>query len=333
MIRILCIVSLLFGLKAAAATELQWQSRAAMPVAVQEIYPAVHQGKIYVAGGLSDAISQQQLQMSAAVQIYDPQADSWSLGPALPAPRHHAYLLSAGDKLFVFGGFVAANGGRWSASADILLLDEASGSWKKVASLPKPLTETVITVINNNIHLVSGRSPQGTDNAQWRDQIDVNWHWVFDPLTYNLSESTPLPQALNSAAGVSWHNSLYVVGGRQVGGGNLNNLYRFDGETTQWQTLAELPQAQGGLAAAVLDNQLLVFGGEYFTDGGGVYAQVWRYHAASNSWQQRGEMPLPRHGLGAVTLNNTVYIIGGATEVGLKATSNQLDAVSLRQGD
>ena len=333
MIRILCIVSLLLGFDVGAAKALQWQSRAAMPVAVQEIYPAVHQGKIYVAGGLSDAISQQQLQMSAAVQVYDPHTDSWSLGPALPEPRHHAYLLSTGDKLFVFGGFVATNGGRWRASADVLLLDESSSSWQKVASLPKPLTETVIAVIGSNIHLVSGRSPQGADNAQWRDQVDVNWHWVFDPLTYNVSEATALPQAFNSAAGVSWHNSLYVVGGRQVGGGNLNSLYRFDIKAGQWQSLAPLPQAQGGLAVAVLHDQLLVFGGEYFTDGGGVYRQVWRYHADSNSWQQWGDMPLPRHGLGAVTLNNSLYIIGGATEVGLKATSNQLDAVSLQQGD
>ena len=321
--------SLLFLLPASAAQQLMWQTRAPMPVAVQEIYPAAHQGKIYVAGGLSDAISETQLQMSDAVQIYDPQYDRWSLGPALPEPRHHAYLLSTGDKLFVLGGFVAANGGRWSASADILLLDETNANWQKVASLPKPLTETVAVVIENRIHLVSGRSPHGQDNAQWRDQADVNWHWQFDPASYSFSEAQPLPQLLNSATGISWQNQLYVVGGRQVGAANLAAFYRYDLQSDNWQRLPDLPQAQGGLATAALDEQMLVFGGEFFTDGGGVYPQVWHYSFQTNRWQQMGEMPLPRHGLGAVVLNNVIYVLGGATAVGLKATSNQLEAVSL----
>ncbi|HEX5792143.1 MAG TPA: kelch repeat-containing protein [Rheinheimera sp.] len=316
----------------AAAAGLHWQTLAPMPLAVQEIYPAVHNGKIYVAGGLSDALTAEQQQMTALVQVYDPASNSWSLGPALPQPRHHAYLVSVAGNLYVFGGFVAANGGRWSASSDILQLDESGAVWRKVAQLPKPLTETVAVVLDNKVHFASGRSPVGADNGQWRDQADVSWHWVFEPQSQQVTAAPPLAQAFNSATAVVLAQQLYVMGGRQVGADNLALLQRFDPASGLWRHLAAMPQASGGLAAAVLDNSILVFGGEYFNNNGGVYAEVWQYQPANDSWQQQGTMPLSRHGLGAVSLNNKVYVIGGATQVGLKATSAVVEVLSAAQG-
>ncbi len=325
--RFICVAFLLFAQCCFAG--ISWQRLADMPLAVQEIYPAVHKGKIYVAGGLSDALEMSTQQMTAQVQVYDPASNTWSFAPALPEPRHHAYLVSVQQQLFLFGGFVNANGGRWSASADILRLDEAAGQWQRVGQLPKPLTETTAVVLNDKVHFVSGRSPLTADNAQWRDQADVNWHWVFDPISLSTQQAAPLNSAFNSASAVVLAEQLYVVGGRQVGGGNLAQLYRFKEAEQQWQLLAPLPQASGGLAAASLGNSLLVFGGEFFTGDGGVYAEVWQYHPDSNRWQQQGVMPVPRHGLGAVTLNDAVYVLGGAAVVGLKATSAVLERVTL----
>jgi N-acetylneuraminic acid mutarotase len=80
----------------------------------------------------------------------------------------------------------------------------------------------------------------------------------------------------------------------------------------------------------VLNQQLWVFGGEFFQQGGGVFSKVWSYSPLNNSWQQQGEMPLPRHGLGAVTLDDAIYIIGGATAAGLKQTSAVLERVVIQ---
>ncbi|WP_445428817.1 Kelch repeat-containing protein [Alishewanella sp. HL-SH05] len=323
--RIIILFFLLYSCNSVATT--QWQRLADMPLAVQEIYPAAHNGKIYVAGGLSDSLDMSVQQMTALVQVYDPANDSWSLAAELPAPRHHAYLVSVQQQLFLFGGFVEANDGRWSASADILRLDEAAKRWQNVGQLPKPLTETTAVVIANKVHFASGRSPIALENAQWRDQADVNWHWIFDPVTLSVQEAPALSQAFNSAAAVNLAEQFYIVGGRQVGGSNLALLQRFDPLSGKWQTLAPLPQAQGGLAAAVIDQQIWVFGGEYFTDGGGVYSEAWAYQPESNTWQALPAMPIPRHGLGAVTLDNAIYVIGGATTVGLKDTSAVLERV------
>jgi N-acetylneuraminic acid mutarotase len=319
----------LFSVQLMAAS-LDWQRQADLLMPVQEIYPAVFQGEIYVAGGLSSELPRPQGQMTAKVQIYNPKTDQWRYGPALPQGRHHGQLVAVDQQLFLFGGFVQTQAGNWSASADVLQLNLEQQRWLKVATLPLPLSETVSWVQGNEVHLVSGRSPATKSNAQWQDQTDVAIHLVFDVKSLSTTDAAALPEAKNSAAAVVLNNTGYVFGGREVKGGNKATVHSFSPEGLKWKLQQPMPEAQAGLAAAVLHQQILVFGGEFFQQGGGVFHKVWSYSTTTNSWHQLGEMPIPRHGLGAVALNNAIYVIGGATAAGLKQTSAVLEKVSIR---
>lgn len=322
---VLCCIS--FQLTAGS---LNWQRRADLLIPVQEIYPAVFQGEIYVAGGLSSELPKQQGQMTAQVQIYNPKTNTWRYGPALPEGRHHGQLVAVKDQLFLFGGFIQAHGGDWSASADVLQFNAEQQRWLKVASLPAPLSETVSWVLDHKVHLVSGRSPATKANAQWQDQQDVATHWIFDPKSLKTEVGPALPEAKNSAAGVVFDGMGYLVGGRQVKGGNKAGIHSFNPKNQQWTAQKNMPEAQAGLAAAVLNLQLWILGGEFFEQGGGVFHKVWAYSLADNNWQLQGEMPVPRHGLGAVALDNAIYVIGGATAAGLKQTSAVLEIVVIK---
>lgn len=310
---------------------LDWQRKADLLVPVQEIYPAVFQGEIYVAGGLSSDLPQQQGQMTNKVQIYNPHTDQWRFGPALPEGRHHGQLVAVDGQLYLFGGFIQANGGSWSASADVLRLDIQNQLWAKVATLPAPLSETISWVFADKVHLVSGRGPATAANAQWQDQADVAIHWVFDVKSLTTTQAAALPEAKNSAAGLQVQGTGYLFGGRQVKGGNSDLVHSFAATSQQWVSKKNMPQAQAGLAVAELNQQIFLFGGEFFQQGGGVFHKVWSYSAVTDSWQHLGEMPIPRHGLGAVALDNAIYVIGGATAAGLKQTSAVLEKVSLNQ--
>lgn len=302
-----------------------WEKRADAPYRVQEIYPAFHKGQLYLAGGFSPDVEATTQQISDRLYIYDPVNDIWKQGPSLPEPRHHPYLVSSGEKLFSFGGFVAGNGGRWSASTDVLMLDEDNDRWVKVADLLHPQSETVAGLIDGRIYLASGRKPGGERNADWNDQVDIDQVQVFDPETYAVSAGPAAPSARNSAAGAVIDGKLYVVGGRVVGEGNVTANEVFDPATQSWETLTPMPNAQGGIAAAALDGKLYVFGGEFFGPGGsGVYEESWVYDPATDAWQSVTPMPVPRHGLGAVTIGDQVYVVAGASEAGGSGTTNRL---------
>ena len=301
----------------------RWREAAALPLRVQEIYPCLHDGDLWVAGGLSPDVPSAQENISDRVVRYETGENSWRTAAALPEPRHHGFLVSAGGELLLFGGFVAANGGRWSASREVLRLD--GKRWSAIGELPKAQSETVAAVAGGRIHFAGGRAPGGPLNADWGHQRDVATHQVFDPETTETTTAAPLPMARNSAASFIIGDQWHVVGGRTVGGGNTGRHDVYDFADRRWRGGAPLPQAQGGLAAASVGKHGYVFGGEYFSPGsGGVYAEVWDYDADADRWHDAGTMPVPRHGLGAVTVGGEIYVVAGATAAGGAGTSDRL---------
>lgn len=320
----------LFWLAASTGgTAASWQRLTPMLLPVQEIYPVLHQQELVVAGGLSSELAGEQPPVTARVQRYLPALQQWQDGMALPEPRHHGYLVSVADTLYLFGGFVTSERGWWTNSRDVLRLDPQAQSWQRVAQLPVALSETVATVIAGKIHLASGRTVNEPVNGQWRDSFDTAEHWIFDPETHSFSQATAVPTARNSAAGAMLDGRWHLVGGRTVAGGNLAVHEVYDPSSKSWSTLAPLPKAQAGLAAVVVNNTLLAFGGEHFVDGGGVFDQVWQYLPAEDRWQALTVLPIARHGHGAVVIDHQVYVIGGAAEAGLKSTLGQLDRLQL----
>ena len=83
-----------------------------------------------------------------------------------------------------------------------------------------------------------------------------------------------------------------------------------------------MPLPQAGTASVVINNELLVFGGEIFSPEAKVFAHTWRYNLSQDSWTALPAMKTPRHGLGAALLNGKIYIVGGATEPGGSGTSD-----------
>lgn len=311
---------------------------APMPIAVQEIYPVLHQGEIYVAGGLSHSLPIQDGQMTAAVQIYNIAQNQWRRGPDLPEGRHHAQLVSIGSDLYLLGGFIRSKharsdnfwqDGNWQASADIL--KHSAKAWQIVGQLPKPLAETVSFVKDQQIHLLGGRSPVGADNSQWQHHLDQDWHWQINPLALPapgaVTELAKLPVKKNSAAIAILHQQAWWLGGRNRELGNAQGVAAFDFASAGWLPAAQtpdLPQAQAGLAAAAIGTQICVFGGEGSQEPNKVFHTIWCFTPKTGQWQAQGQMQPARHGHGAVAVGDAVYLIGGATVAGLNETTGLL---------
>lgn len=309
---------------------LQWQALAPMPIGVQEIYPALHRGRIVVAGGLSSELPAANGHLSNALQIYEPREDRWSLGPPLPEGCHHAQLLSQGDTLYLIGGFVRCAGGDWCASRDLLALKDGATQWQRLAELPEALTETGAFVLGGELHLASGRSPRGQANAQWGDHEDVDAHWVFDPARGSWRRLAAGPERKSSAATAVFQGSPYLVGGRRYNGANLRSVQRLDPATGHWQAQAPLAFAQAAHGLGQLGGWLCALGGEFAERGGGVLAEVQCLDPGQGSWRVVTTMPEPRHGLGVVSLDGSLYALGGARRPGLDQTSARLDRLSRR---
>ena len=310
-----------------------WSEGPALPIRVQEIYPAVLDGALYVAGGLSPDVEGGRIGITGRMFALDADAARWRECAALPTPTHHPNLVAIGQEVYAIGGFTAAQGaGAWAMSERVGVYTPESDTWRPGPAMAQPYAETVAANLDGRIHVVTGRRRAGGANRSWSDHADTTAHIVLDPASEAWDTAAPAPTARNSAAGAVLNGRLHIIGGRTVSGGNTPVHEVYESQTDRWASLAPLPEPEagphgsGGLAAAVLDGAIYAFGGEWFSaSGGGVYAQVWRYDSGADAWSEAGRMPTPRHGLGAVTVGDAIATIGGAGRAGGADTSAVLE--------
>ncbi|WP_429911085.1 Kelch repeat-containing protein [Glycocaulis sp.] len=307
----------------------RWSSAPDLPFPVQEIYPALLDGTLYVIGGFATGISERPLDISDRVLALTPGVDdSWRDLPRLPAPNHHPQCVGLDGTLYAMGGFTTENDGVWSMISRVYTLRPGvDEEWQRGPDLPGPWAENVAVALNGRIHVITGRRPSGSQNSTWAHQSDVNAHLVLDPETGEWTTLPAAPTARNSAAAAVMNGLIHVVGGRTTTGGNTPAHEVYDPASNSWTSAAPLPQpsrgprGSGGLAAASVGDTLYVFGGEWFEDDGGVYEEVWAWRADTDSWEAVTRMPTPRHGLGAHALDGAIYTIGGAAQRGAVDTS------------
>lgn len=306
-----------------AETVSTWRLGPALPEAVQEIYPTLHNGMIHLAGGfVSDGET-----ISGATDRHvalDISLNTWAELPPLPTARHHPNLISFGNHLLAIGGFeVQSADAVWVMQPGVWKFD--GQHWSDAPALPQPNGESVTGVLNDVLHVCSGRKPTDAANANWNDHSDISDHFILSDLESAWESAAPLPTARNSAAAAVIGSNWHVVGGRTVTGGNTPAHEVYDANEDRWRTAAPMPQGQGGLAAASVGDRLYAFGGEFFDAGGGVYPEAWMYDPSQDAWSPIPDMPHPRHGLGAVAVGDEIYVIGGALEVGGSKTSNLVE--------
>jgi hypothetical protein len=311
-----------------------WAPKASLPWSVQEIYGAVADGRIMVAGGLRRGTGSS-LIIEDRVGVYDPARDVWSEEARLPSPRHHPMVFTGPWVGFIVGGYGRSEAGEWTSMTDGWILT-ASG-WAPAYPLPAPQAEAVGVQFGDNLHLITGRTPAGSANAQWNDQADTAEHRVLVPGGRAWERGRPAPMARNSAAGAVLDGAIWVAGGRTVGGGGTGRLDRYDPVADRWDTLAPIPvssvtgqQVGGGLAMAAAGGRLVAFGGEWFAPGGGgVFAETWIYEPTADRWRAGPPMRTPRHGLAAAAIDQTIYAIAGGEVVSGGRAGGVVEAMAL----
>jgi N-acetylneuraminic acid mutarotase len=115
-----------------------------------------------------------------------------------------------------------------------------------------------------------------------------------------------------------------VIGGR-IDGRYADNLAAnevYDPATDRWQTRTPVPTPRSGIAAAILEAKIFVFGGEAPS---GTFNQVEAYDPAADTWSTHAPMPTARHGLGAAVVGERIYVVsGGPTPGGSASSRNEI---------
>ncbi|WP_421903889.1 S8 family serine peptidase [Maridesulfovibrio sp.] len=155
----------------------------------------------------------------------------------------------------------------------------------------------------------------------------------YDPDTNEWTQFTTMPEKRSGAGTVFYNDEMYFIGGleRQLDG-SLNaytDVIKYSFATNAWSTLPGTVPYPGFCAAAELDGQIYVFGGNS-TDGSTVSDDIYTYDPGTGDFSEDGQMDIPRFKHTAITFGNSIYIFGGITSDG--AESSGVSTVAIYNG-
>src|SRR5690606_32314873 len=157
------------------ATDTEWQTRAGIPTGRERgaAVTGVIDGKIYIAGGFRT------LMASDLVDVYDPDADTWTPLAPLPATRDHACGDAIGAELIVAGGRTVQTN---SPRPDVWSYDPDTNAWTPRAPMRSGRGGMGCGAIGGTLYTTGGEG-----NAALPSGVFANVE-AFDPVTNTWTE-------------------------------------------------------------------------------------------------------------------------------------------------
>ena len=242
-----------------------WSLKAADPVLRGETAVGVMNNKIYVAEGWGGEFGSDSNAATKALEIYDPDTDSWAAGTPSLIARGLSATAVIGGKLYVAGG--TASG--YANFADLEIYDPLADSWSVGASLPNQLTSAGGVGFNGKFYVFGGYAGPSAYNNQITGSVQI-----YDPVLNAWITGTPMPTARASMAVGVINGKLYIVGGVDSNGSTESSVVVYDPITDKWSTATDEPTPRAVPAAAVVDDQLFVAGGNTDSTSGTSTAEV-----------------------------------------------------------
>lgn len=229
-----------------------------------------------------------------AVDIYNAETDTWTVGPDYPNNLDHCMAMGYDGWIYVFH-----SGGNQK-------LDPAKNEWVPIAPWPNSHNYGGLGVIDGKFYMSGG----GSEAVDAYDPKADKWETV----------GTEMPTARGHSSGAVVNGKLYVVGG-DIGGHAVNTdaNEEFDPATGLWTKRAPLPEMRGSLWAVEWHGRLLVMGGQNGGANVPSFDNVDVYDPATDSWSALPPMNNPRHGFGGGVWNGGLYVFLGAPQQGVSA--------------
>jgi DNA-binding CsgD family transcriptional regulator/N-acetylneuraminic acid mutarotase len=284
-------ISGVFPTAPAGSARSRWHTRAQMPTPRTGLAIAAHEDLVYAIGGVSsDGVT-------AKVEVYDPQADTWTTRNSKPTAVGFVSAVEVGGKIYVPGGIDDERQPR-----DILeVYDPVQDSWQVRASMPEPLGAYGLAHLDGQIYLFGGLNGQEAYAASV---------YRYDPDADRWETLQPMEAARGFLSAASVKDRIYVAGGFD-GVTEFNTLDAYDPATDTWTSLPPMTLPRGGLAVVAVREHLYVIGGGM--DGYMAFNE--RYDPRVGAWNLV-ETPVSGQwrGLGVAFVNPHLYAIGGWKE-------------------
>ena len=290
-----------------------WTAEPPTKVARTEVGAARVGNAAYVTGGFVARGSA----TVATVERYDLDRGRTKVVAPMPVALNHAPAVAYRGAVYVVGGYAGSGHAADAGTRGLLRYDPRRDRWSRLAPMPTARGALCAGVVGNRLYAVGGAS-----SGQPLATLEV-----YDFRSGRWSAGPPMEKPREHLACAVAGGSVYALAGRAAGEGNFTIAERYDPASGAWRRVADMGKARGGIAAATVDDRVVVVGGE---EGAGTIKEVEAYDPGTDRWQALPDLPTPRHGLGAVAYRDRVYVLEGGTSPGF-SFSRTVEALVARR--
>jgi|GEM_PF-2693543 len=297
-------------------TSLNWVTEVGATESASESLGAVVDGKLFVFGGFNtnDFVSS----TSQRVSIYDLATNTWKRVGDMPTKLTHSPAVVDGHNVYFIGGYDGLHPQNYGTST-VWKYDTLKDAWTTFTPLPVPKGAGAAVLLGREIHFFGGMNQNRTINSG--DHFVINLD-APNP-TWRTAASMPNPR--NHLGGAGINGKIYAVGGQQFEESSVivqTDVHVYDPVTNQWTQVASLPNPRSQMNAAtfVMDNRIIVAGGEDYYDH--ALADVTAYDPTTNSWTALTPLPTPRRsGVAGLIGSEFIYTTGWNKPTGQNNTT------------
>ena len=289
-----------------------WRITPPLDIARSHAPTAEYKGKLYIFGGGGPNF--QSLNSSVC---YDPTADKWSTITDMPTLRSGAMTTTFEDKIYVMGGGFRQENGTFVFLKTVDIYCPQSDSWTKGPDMIQPHDYPAVAVLGGHIYILGGHHPDATLGGPKTDP-GFDFCERLNPTTNEWEAIAPLSTPRFALSAVVHGGKILAMGGvafRPEGFNNFTVIEAYDPLTNTWFIDPDfaLPWPAAGLGAAILNDQLYIFGG-YSDDD--IHHRTSTYNFASQTWQACTTMPAPVAAMGVNVCQDRIYSVGGWADDG-----------------
>jgi N-acetylneuraminic acid mutarotase len=265
-----------------------WSEAASLPSPLQsELAATVLDGKLYALGGFGDP---------TGFKRYDPATNTWATLPPMPAGRDHLAAFAIDGGVYYSGGAASSDTGQNIAA---YRYDVASNRWDA-------RSEINLSNFGSHAATLNGRAYIGSSDGGLRE---------YDPVQRAFRRLSPAPsgRARDHSQVVTFLGEIWMIAGRSP---ETATVVIYDPVTERWRAGPSIQRARGGFAAAVLNDQIIIGGGEIVNGALRVEPTVEIYTAGKDSWSFGPNLPVAVHGTAGAAINGRFYVVSGSTIAG-----------------
>jgi hypothetical protein len=238
----------------------EWTTGASSPVEMHHFQAVVFDDKIYVVGAMTGQYPKEP--PLSNVYVYDPAADTWSVGARIPEGRRRggAGAVLHDGEIYVVAGIT--NGHYDGHVPWVDAFNPRTGQWRQLPDAPRPRDHFQAAIIDGKIYAAGGRRSSAASNQTF--QLTVPEVDVFDLRTNRwstLAAAGNIPTQRAGASTAVLTGKLLVLGGESEQPLAHDNVEELDPATGRWSVLRPLAMGRHATQAVVHEGKIYLASG------------------------------------------------------------------------